>query len=39
MPAEIQKKNEYCKEIARLFRSPTLDTVLMVEKTINKYSG
>jgi len=27
------------RRIARLFRSPTLDTVKMVEKTIEKYSG
>lgn len=39
MPVEIQKKNDYCKEIKQLFRSPTLDTVLMVERTIDKYSG
>ena len=39
MPVQIQKKNEYYGEIARLFRSPTLDTVLMVEETIRKNSG
>ena len=39
MPVQIQKKNEYCAEITRLFRSPTLDTVLMIEATIKKYSG
>ena len=27
------------KRIERLFRSPTLETVRMVEKTIEKYSG
>jgi len=27
------------KRILRLFRSPTLETVRMVEKTIEKYSG
>lgn len=27
------------KQIVRIFRSPTLDTVKMVEDTINKYSG
>ncbi|UZE93696.1 MAG: hypothetical protein IB618_02925 [Candidatus Pacearchaeota archaeon] len=39
MPLQIQRKNDYCKEISRLFRSPTLETVLMVEKTIKRYSG
>ena len=27
------------RKIVKYFRSPTLDTVLMVEKTIAKYSG
>ena len=33
--------NESCerREVVRLFSSPTLDTVEMVEKTIDKYSG
>jgi len=39
MPLQIQKKNGYCAEIACMFRSPTLNTVLMVEKTIEKNSG
>ncbi len=39
MPIQIQRKNSYCREISGLFRSPTLDTVSMVEATIKKYSG
>lgn len=31
--------NQNIKKIAKLFRSPTLDTVHMVEKTIQEYSG
>ena len=38
MPVEILNKSNF-EKARRLFRSPTLDTVFMVEKTIKKYSG
>ncbi len=31
--------NRESKKIIRLFRSPTLNTIKMVEKTIEKYNG
>ena len=34
-----QQLNKEGRRISRLFRSPTLETVRMVEKTIEKYSG
>ena len=37
MTQEIQNRN--IGKIIRLFRSPTLETVNMVEKTIEEYSG
>ena len=37
MGQEIQSKN--MKNLANLFRSPTLDTVLMVERACEEYSG
>ena len=37
MAQEIKSNNS--RMIAQLFRSPTLDTVSMVEKTISEYSG
>ena len=37
MTQEIQSRN--IKKIVSLFRSPTLETVHMVEKTIEEYSG
>ena len=37
MVQETQHKD--IKKIVQLFRSPTLDTVNMVEKTIEEYSG
>ena len=36
---QIQKKNSFARKVERVFRSPTLDTVFMVEQTIKKYSG
>ncbi len=38
MPTQIYAKNDE-QDIVRLFRSPTLDTVLMVEETVKKNSG
>jgi hypothetical protein len=38
MPDQTFEENDE-KEIVRLFRSPTLDTVLMVENTIKNNSG
>ncbi len=37
MTQEMENKN--VRKIMQLFRSPTLDTVNMVEKTVAKYSG
>lgn len=39
MPIQIHKNDRYCNEIKLMFRSPTLETVLMIEETIKKYSG
>ncbi len=37
MTQEIESRDS--RKVVRLFRSPTLDTVSMVEKTIAAYSG
>lgn len=39
MPLQIHKKEKNFGEITRLFRSPTLDTIFMVEETIKENSG
>ena len=36
---EQEVRNRNLDKVVRLFRSPTLETVLMVEKTIEEYSG
>jgi len=36
---QLKNKNNERKKVLRLFRSPTLETVKMVEGTIKKYSG
>ena len=36
---QLKNKNNEEKKIIKLFRSPTLETVKMVELTIKKYSG
>ncbi len=38
MSQQLRSNNEV-KRISRLFRSPTLETVKMVELTIKRYSG
>jgi hypothetical protein len=39
MEQQLKHKNNEKEHINRMFRSTTLDTVKMVEKTIEKYSG
>ncbi len=39
MPIQINKKFNFAEKTKKLFRSPTLDTVFMVEQTIKKYGG
>jgi len=36
---QLKNKNNEGEKILRLFRSPTLETVKMVEEAIKKYSG
>jgi hypothetical protein len=39
MVQQFKYKNNETKRIIKLFRSPTLETVRMVEMTIKEYSG
>ena len=36
---QLKNRNNERKKVLKLFRSPTLETVKMVEMTIKKYSG